>query len=180
MSRSEGVPHGTEPSGEIHPGFSSEDATATPWAEVRRVMDEADLAWLTTVRPDGRPHATPLIFVWLDDAVYFTTGPSERKAKNLMGSPHCILTTGCNALDQGLDLVIEGEATIVSDPARSQQVARAFAARYLPREGAKVFHAGLREDTFIVDGKTLLYRVKPTTVFGFGKGEEFSQTRWRF
>lgn len=174
------VPHVIEPAGELHARFSSEDATATPWADVRRGLDEADLAWLTTVRPDGHPHVTPLIFVWLDAAVYFTTGPSERKAKNLTSSPHCILTTGCNALDRGLDVVIEGEATVVSDPARSRQVARGFAAKYLPREGAKVFHAGLREDTFIVDGKTLLYEVKPTAVFGFGKGEEFSQTRWRF
>lgn len=175
---SEGVPH--EPAGELHPGFSSEDATATPWAEIRRRLDEADLAWLTTVRPDARPHVTPLIFVWLDDAVYFTTGRSERKAKNLASSSHCILTTGCNALDEGLDVVIEGEATLVSDPARSRQVARGLAAKYLPREGAKVFHTSLREDTFIVDGKTLLYEVRPTSIFGFGKGEEFSQTRWRF
>ena len=27
--------------------------------------------------------------------------------------------------------------------------------------------------------RALVFQVKPTTVFGFGKGE-FSQTRWRF
>ncbi|MGH9173477.1 MAG: hypothetical protein ACRD1H_03920 [Vicinamibacterales bacterium] len=29
-------------------------------------------------------------------------------------------------------------------------------------------------------GRALLYEVTPTTAFGFGNGESFSQTRWRF
>lgn len=180
-SGSGGVSHdGNQHTGELHQGFSSDDATATPWAEARRRLEEADLAWLSTVRPDGRPHVTPLIFVWVDDAAYFSTGPDERKAKNLASSPPCILTTGCNVLDEGLDVVVEGDAVSVSDPARLQQVAEAFAAKYLPREGAKVFHAGLRDGSFLTDGTTMLYEVRPATVFGFGKGGEFSQTRWRF
>lgn len=168
------------PVGELHPGFSSEDATATTWAEVSNALDDADLAWLTTVRPDGRPHVTPVIFAWLGGAVFFVTGPEERKAKNLERNAHCIITTGCNTLDEGLDVVVEGESAAVSDAARLRKVADALAAKYLPREGANVFHDGLREHTFIVDGKTLLFEVRPTTVFGFGKGEEPSQTRWHF
>lgn len=169
-----------EPVGELHADFSADDATATPWAEARSRLEDADLAWLTTVRPDGRPHTTPLIFVWLDGSVYVSTGPSERKAANLATSSHCILTTGCNELESGLDVVVEGEAVSIEDPARREQVAEVFAAKYLPREGAKFFHASLRDGSFLSeDGTNLLYEVKPTTVFGFGKGT-FSQTRWRF
>jgi hypothetical protein len=29
-------------------------------------------------------------------------------------------------------------------------------------------------------GEALVYEVVPITVFGFGKGKTFSQTRWRF
>ena len=29
-------------------------------------------------------------------------------------------------------------------------------------------------------GTALVFEVAPTTAFGFGKGEVFSQTRWRF
>ena len=43
--------------------------------------------WLSTVRPDGRPHVTPLMSVWLEGALYFCTGPDERKAKNLVRNP---------------------------------------------------------------------------------------------
>jgi nitroimidazol reductase NimA-like FMN-containing flavoprotein (pyridoxamine 5'-phosphate oxidase superfamily) len=169
-----------EPVGELHAWFSAEDATATPWAEARSRLEDADLAWLTTVRPDGRPHVTPVIFVWLDDAVYFTTGPSERKAANIAQSAHCILTTGCNMLDAGLDVVVEGEAVSVGDQERRRQVADGYAAKYLPREAAKIFHAGLRDGSFLGEGGgNLLFEVKPTAVFGFGKGA-FSQTRWRF
>jgi hypothetical protein len=32
----------------------------------------------------------------------------------------------------------------------------------------------------IREGKALVYRIDPTTAFGFGKGTSFSQTRWRF
>ena len=130
-------PKDKEPKTELHPGFSADDATATPWAEARGSLELADLSWLTTVRPDGRPHVTPLIFVWLEGAVFFVTGPEERKAKNLTRNPHCIITTGCNSLQEGLDVVVEGEAVLVSDPARLQQVADEFAAKYVPREGAK-------------------------------------------
>jgi hypothetical protein len=52
----------------------------------------------------------PLIAVWLDGALHFCTGPSERKAKNLVHNAHCILTTGCNARDEGLDVAVEGNA----------------------------------------------------------------------
>jgi hypothetical protein len=34
--------------------YSAEDATAVPWAEARKVLTEAEVSWLTTVRPDGR------------------------------------------------------------------------------------------------------------------------------
>ena len=73
--------------------------------------------WVTTVRPDGRPHVTPLIAVWLDGALYFCTGPTERKAKNLLRNQNCILTTGCNKRNEGLDIVIEGQAVRVTDGA---------------------------------------------------------------
>jgi nitroimidazol reductase NimA-like FMN-containing flavoprotein (pyridoxamine 5'-phosphate oxidase superfamily) len=163
-----------EPVAELHPQFSSPDATPTAWAEARGRLEQAEIYWLTTVRPDGRPHVTPLLAVWLDDALYFCTGPGERKAKNLLHNAHCILTTGCNALNEGLDLVVEGDAVRVSDAARLQHLADTYLAKYH-------WHFTVRDGAFYGDGgETWVYEVTPTTVFGFGKGEPFSQTRWRF
>ena len=105
--------------------FSSADAVPTEWPKGRSELQDAEVYWLSTVRPDGRPHVTPLLGIWLDSALYFCTGPDERKARNLARNPRCILTTGCNRLD-GLDLVLEGQAAKVSEPAELRSVADTF------------------------------------------------------
>src|SRR5437762_867021 len=102
---------------ELHPQFSSDGATPTPWAVARELLEKASIYWLVTVRPDGRPHVTPLFAVWLEGVLYFCTGPTERKAKNMLSNSHCVITTGCNVIE-GLDLVVEGDAVKVDDEAR--------------------------------------------------------------
>jgi predicted pyridoxine 5'-phosphate oxidase superfamily flavin-nucleotide-binding protein len=67
--------------------FSDADAVATSWNDTRQALEKAELFWITTVRRDGRPHTTPLVAVWLDDAMYLCTGPSEQKAVNLTPQP---------------------------------------------------------------------------------------------
>jgi general stress protein 26 len=119
-----------EPVAELQPQFSNNGATTTAWAEARERLEKAEVYWLSTVRPDGRPHVTLVVSVWLDGALYFCTGPGERKAKNLARNAHCVITTGCNALSEGLDLVVEGDAVKVSDEARLQRVADRYASKY--------------------------------------------------
>jgi general stress protein 26 len=170
---------GTEPVAELDPQFSSDGATATPWAEAIQTLEQAEIFWLSTVRPDGRPHVTPLLAIWLEGALYFCTGASERKARNLASNAHCILTTGCNGLDeQGLDLVVEGDAVLIRDAARLQQVADLYEAKY-----GSDWHFTVRDDGAFLgnDGNVaLVYEVAPVTAFGFGRGTTFSQTRWHF
>jgi nitroimidazol reductase NimA-like FMN-containing flavoprotein (pyridoxamine 5'-phosphate oxidase superfamily) len=156
--------------------YSSHGATAADWEHARAQLEQAELFWISTVRPDGRPHVTPLIAVWLDDALFFSTGPEERKARNLAESPHCILTTGRNTMDDGLDLVVEGEAVNVRDEAKLRRIAEAYVAKY-----GEEWRFEVREGAFHhAAGRALVFGVAPATAFGFGKGAEFSQTRWRF
>ncbi|HLK02780.1 MAG TPA: pyridoxamine 5'-phosphate oxidase family protein, partial [Streptosporangiaceae bacterium] len=70
----------SEPVTEIDTRFSAPAASAVSWDETRRVLEEAELFWICTVRADGRPHVTPLVAVWLDGALCFATGPGEQKA----------------------------------------------------------------------------------------------------
>jgi nitroimidazol reductase NimA-like FMN-containing flavoprotein (pyridoxamine 5'-phosphate oxidase superfamily) len=115
---------------EIH-GYSHPDATPTLWEVGREQVASADTFWISTVRPDGRPHVTPLIAVWHDEAIWFTTGPEERKARNLSHNAACILTTGRSELREGgLDVVLEGAAEQVTNDAALRLVADAFAAKY--------------------------------------------------
>ena len=166
-----------EPVVKLDARFSSEGATPTAWVDAQGRLAGAQVFWLTTVRPDGRPHVTPLLSIWLDGALYFCTGRGERKAKNLAQNPHCILTTGCNALDEGLDLVVEGDAAKVSDDARLRRVADAYESKY-----GSEWHFDVRDGAFRNDAgdEALVFEVAPSTAFGFGKGELYSQTRWRF
>jgi hypothetical protein len=155
--------------------FSSPDATATGWSEGQQRVEEAELFWISTVRPDGRPHVTPLISVWLDGAAYFCTGPDERKAKNLALNPNCVLTTGCNLLDEGLDVAIEGEAVRVKEDAKLERIAAACESKY-----GSEWHFDVRDGAFHHEGgEALVFEVAPVTAFGFAKGA-YGQTRWRF
>jgi general stress protein 26 len=163
-----------KPVATLAPRFSSPNASARAWAEAELILNSAQIYWLTTVRPNHRPHVTPLIAVWHQGALYFCTGEDERKAKNLARNANCILTTGCNGFD-GLDIVVEGKAIQVSDEAKLRQIASRYSAKY---EG---WFFDVRDGAFYGDGgRAPVYEVVPETVFGFGKGEPYSQTRWRF
>jgi nitroimidazol reductase NimA-like FMN-containing flavoprotein (pyridoxamine 5'-phosphate oxidase superfamily) len=172
-----------EPKTTLDQRFSSPDAKPTSWDTGRAILEAAPILWITTVRPDGRPHVAPIIGGWIDGAFYFSTGPDEQKARNLETNPHCVVTTGNNRLDEGLDIVIEGDAMRLTDEARMHDLARVYDSKYAP-----LFHFEVHDGDF---GGAIVFRVQPVRAFGFGRrtpqGEEatlmggiFSQTRWRF
>jgi general stress protein 26 len=155
--------------------FSDPGAQPVPWPETQRVLEDAQLFWVTTVRPDGRPHSTPLVAIWLDDALHFSTGETEQKAHNLAANPNVLLTTGDNGWKGGLDVVVEGAAVRVTDDAVLDRLAQAWRAKW---DGQWQFEA--RDGAFHhPHGAALVFRVEPTKVLAFGKGT-FSHTRHRF
>jgi general stress protein 26 len=154
--------------------YSEDLAEATPWPRARALLERAELFWVSSVRPDGRPHVTPVVAVWLDGALYFSSGPDEQKSRNLASNPHCAVTTGCNAWKEGFDIVLHGDVDIVRDVSRLQEVADGFLAKYGSEWAFEVADDG----TF--RGPALVYRLSPTQALGFGKGNPFSQTRWDF
>ena len=166
---------------ELDARFSDPEAVASPWEEVRHVLETAQLSWITTVRADGRPHVTPLVAVWLDDALHFCTGAAEQKGRNLEANPHVVVTTGCNTWDRGLDVMVEGDAVRVVDEATLERLARAWTEKW---DGQWRF--GVRDGAFVSppdendeDGNiALVFAVRPSKVLAFGKGT-FSHTRFR-
>jgi hypothetical protein len=165
-----------EPVAELDARFGDPAASPTPWSEARALLDTAKVYWLSTVRPDGRPHVTPIAAVWVDGALHFTTGKTERKAKNLERNSQVVTTTGSNLLE-GLDVVVEGEAVPVTDEGRLQRLADAYLSKY---DDLFVFH--VRDNALWIEGSEdpgLAFELRPTKAFGFGKAP-YSQTRWRF
>ncbi|MFE3247279.1 pyridoxamine 5'-phosphate oxidase family protein [Streptomyces sp. NPDC059209] len=155
--------------------YSDPRATAGDWADAVTRLREAEVFWLSTVRPDGRPHVTPLLAVWQRDTLYFSSGERERKVLNLNENREVVLTTGTNALDKGHDLVIEGEAVRESDEARLRELAALWECKYGPDWRFEVRDGAFADP----HGAALVFGVTPRTVFGFAKSP-YGQTRWRF
>ena len=166
-----------EPRADLGP-FSGTEANVRPWAYTVDALRRSQKFTLCTVRADGRPHATPLLAIWVAGGMCFNTGAAEQKAKNLAGNPACIFTTGTPNL-VGEDYVIEGIASVVTDPVRLDALASAF-------EQAYGWHVTSEDGTWhampdsIRSGDTQTYFVRPRIVFAFGNGEPFSETRYHF
>ena len=162
------------PAGTIDSRYSSPGAAPTPWALVNQSLQDAEIFWISTVRPNGQPHVTPLIAIWLNGGIHFTTGPDERKALNLAENPACTMTTGCNALNDGMDIVIEGAARRITDHRTLGQLADRYKSKY-------DWDFAIKDGT-LTDGDhpALVFGVTPATIFAFSKGEPFAQTRWQF
>lgn len=165
----------TEPVPELDERFSDPDATPRPWAEVVDVLATSEMFWLSTVRRDGRPHVVPLPAIWHAGALHFCTGPGEQKAKNLAANPRCVLTTGTNQYRAGLDVVVEGTATRVTDQARLRRLAGLWESKL--DWVFEVADQGFREPGYHTTAP--VFGVAPVKVLAFGKGSPYSQTRYR-
>ncbi len=176
---------GTEPKAELDARFSSEGATARPWSEVVGVLEQSEMFWLSTVRRNGRPHVAPLPAMWLNGALHFCTGPGEQKARNIEANPNCVLTTGGNAFRSGLDVVVEGRAVRVTDEPLLRRLAQMWEDKLDWQ--FDVVDAAFRERAPDIAGQdpaapgtALVFALTPDKILAFGKGEPYSQTRYRF
>jgi nitroimidazol reductase NimA-like FMN-containing flavoprotein (pyridoxamine 5'-phosphate oxidase superfamily) len=166
----------TMPTTTLNELCSDPGATATSWEDARKSLETAELFWIATVRADGRPHMTPLVAIWLDEALHFCTGETEQKAANLNGNQRVILLTGCNQWDVGMDVVVEGRAVRVTDRDTLERLAAAWKRKWDGRWDYEPGHAGFKGDGA---ESVLVFTVHPDKVFAFAKGN-FSHTRHAF
>ena len=155
--------------------FGAPEATALPWEDVERLLTEAELYWVTTVRADGRPHVTPLVGVWHQGAFAFCTGEGEQKHVNLQSNSSVAVTTGVNTWKAGTDVVVEGVAERVTGRDRLAPLAAAWVEKY---GDDWAWEAGDEGFTSGDGGRPWVYVVPPTKVIAFGK-DPHSQTTYR-
>jgi hypothetical protein len=152
-----------------------------PWSRPRDLLaaspTQSGIAFfLGTSRPDGRPHAAGIGALWLDGDLYFTSGPETRKARNLATNSACTISVRL----EGIDLVLEGEATRVTDQPTLEEAARLY------REGG--WPADVEGEAFTAPFSAPsagsppwhLYRFTFHTAFGVATAEPYGATRWRF
>ena len=170
--------------GQIDPRYGDASATPPPWQDIERLLTDAQLYWIITVRADGRPHAVPLVGVWHEGAFVFCTGAEEQKQRNLDANPQVAVTTGnmgANGWDRGKDVVVEGTAVRETDARALQELADAWFAKYgedwkyevRGQEFVELSHSGGG-----TGAGARVYRVVPAKVLAFG--DAHGQTRYRF
>jgi Pyridoxamine 5'-phosphate oxidase len=168
------------PATALDPRYSDPKATAVSWADTARILTEAELSWISTVRPDGRPHVTPVVAAWMDGTLYFHTGAAEQKAANLRANPQVVVTTGCATWDGGVDVMVEGEADRVTGEDELRRLAAVYAAKWDGRWQLRVrdgcFWHGGDADGFA----SQVFAVRPVTVYSHAKGDPFGHTTHRF
>jgi Pyridoxamine 5'-phosphate oxidase len=154
---------------------------ALPWSRPRDLLASStphpDLAFfLGTSRPDGRPHAAGIGAVWLDGDLYFTSGPGTRKSRNLAANPACTISV---RLD-GIDLVLEGEATRVVDRPTLEKVAALYRQGGWPAEAEGDAFTAPFSAPSAGPPPWHLYRFTFHTAIGTATKEPNGATRWRF
>ena len=145
------------------PGYGVADANGgsglLPWSWAVERLLKSHNYWLSTTRPDGRPHSMVIWGLWLNEAFCFSTGKDSRKARNLAANPHCVVSTA-NAAEA---VIVEGTAELLDI---SEEFGKAYKAKY----------------DWVIDGNEgNFYRVRPRVVFGLLENNfTGAATRWQF
>lgn len=96
----------------------------------QRLRDEQEI-WITTIRADGQPQASPVGFLWDGTSFLILTAPTSQKVRNLRANPRIALHLEIDrqAENDGGVLTLEGTARLDGDPI-SDEEAKTYAAKY--------------------------------------------------
>ena len=154
----------------LMPGYGLPENTKglLPWKWAEQRLKKSHNYWITTVKPDGAPHAMVVWGLWLDGAFLFSTGSQSRKARNLEANQNCVV---CNE-DAHEAVIVEGTAGLAPVPVR-----REFLKKYQRKYNFDM--ATMEKD--ILSMKEPVFAVRPRVAFGlYEKKFMASATRWKF
>lgn len=134
--------------------------------------------WLTTINPDGSPQVNGIGAVWVDGTFWFVTGDRSRKAKNVARDPRCAMSVSTHEFD----LVVEGEAQKITDPAIVADMAARYAADGWPARVDDSGEALTAEFSAPSAGPPpwFVYRITSRTATALLTIEPGGATLWRF
>jgi Pyridoxamine 5'-phosphate oxidase len=134
--------------------------------------------WLATINRDGSPHVTGIGALWVDGAFWFETGEHTRKGRNLVRDPRCTLSVAT----EEFDLVVEGRARRVTEPATVAAMAERWAAEGWPVTVDSTGSALTAEFSAPSAGPPpwFVYRAAVHSATALLTVEPGGATRWRF
>jgi general stress protein 26 len=144
-------------------GISKQKRGMIRWEDVCERLERSRNYWVCTTRADGRPHAMPVWGFWIDGNLFFGTGRSTVKGRNMARNPNVVIH-----LESGDDAVIL-ECVAEEQPLTNQ----AFRKR-INAISTKKYNMPLMEVP-----ESVLYRARPKVVFAW-REKDFptSATKW--
>jgi hypothetical protein len=150
---------------------------AFDWQRAVEKFEAGGWSWLSTVRPNGRPHAMPCFAAWSGSSFFVASKSTTRKSRNLDANPSCVLTKDAD----DVHLVIEGTARRVTDEPTLRRASEAMLRIYewpttplgdeldaeygAPTSGGPPYR---------------IYEITLTRAFGLPTRDTFAPTRWTF
>lgn len=128
-----------------------------PWQHAVERLEVAASYWVSTIRPDGRPHARPIWGTFVEGTLYLEGSPQTRWARNMAANPEVSVH-----LESAQDVVVvEGTARATRpDRALAEKLARSIGAKY------KSFGYEPGPDSWNEGG---LYVVRPRLVYAWAQ-----------
>jgi pyridoxamine 5'-phosphate oxidase-like protein len=152
-----------------------------PWSRPRDVLDAIDptahITWfLGTAGTNGRPHAAGVGALWYEGELYFTSGDTTKKSRDLAANANASISVSL----EGMDLVFEGMVERVTDDSTLRAVVKAYNDSGWP--------ASVEADAFTAPFSApsagpppwKLYRLAFDKVIGVASAEPHGATLWRF
>lgn len=162
------VPRVDRPVTEAEYGIPDSLRGVLSWHWVRDRMNDALIYWVASVRPDGRPHLTPIWGAWVDDSFWMEGGANTRRFKNLAANAATVIT-----VERGNDaIMLEGQAlrAYELDAAVTHRLLQGYA-KYIKSHGFQADPANW------ADGG--IWRVRPRKVLAWSNFPK-DATRWTF
>ena len=161
--------------------IDGDGADVIPWRNVRDLLSSdlprpETVAFLGTVRPDGRPHAAGIGPLFSDGALFITSGPAARKTRNLLANPACTLSLRVT----GMDLVCDANATRETDPATLEAVASKYRDGGWPTELAGDALTAPYSAQSAGPPPWHVFRLDVIQIVGLNLSDKGGATRWRF
>ena len=152
-----------------------------PWSRAEKQLEAASGGmdahfFLSTVRPDGRPHVAGVGALWDEGKFYVVSGPKTRKSRNLAHRSDCVISVSL----PGLDLVVEGTAAKVRDEPTLQRLVKLYNDQGWPAKVQDGAFTGPYSAPSAGPPPWDLYEFTPRTAFGVASAEPHGATRWRF
>ena len=151
-------------------GVPEGDQGMLPWSWAEERLVKAPNFWVCSTRPDGRPHASPIWGVWVDNKAWFDGSPATRRGRNIANNPNVVVH-----LESGDEVVIvEGvvEEVAAPDSDLAQRLVEAYKIKY-----------GGPPHNYIPDPANWqnggLYATHPQTILAWSKFPT-DCTRWKF